>query len=232
MLPGNCVYKYNNKHINLPVVPNINPNIESSFSYISWIVEFLMVDYSKYSDQELAALLDKGDKTAFAFIYNQYKASLYLHAFRTLKDEEEAIDLVQEVFTNLWEKRGSFSVTTSIASYLYGAVRNRVFNAIAHQKITSAYASSIQAFLDKGEFITDDLIREKELAAIIDKEIALLPEKMREVFLLSRNTDLSYKKIGEQLNISDKTVKKQVGNAVKILREKINGSVSVFFLFF
>jgi len=191
-----------------------------------------MADFSKYSDQELAALLVKGDKTAFAIIYNQYKAALYLHAYRTLKDEEEATDLVQEVFTNLWDKKESFSLKTSMASYLYGAVRNRVFNTIAHQKITSDYASSIQTFLDKGEFITDDLIREKELAAIIDKEIAQLPEKMREVFLLSRNTDLSYKKIGEQLHISDKTVKKQVGNAVKILREKIKGSDSIFFLFF
>ncbi len=191
-----------------------------------------MADYSKYSDQELAALLVKGDSTAFAMIYNRYKASLYLHAFRTLRDEDEATDLVQEVFTNLWEKRESFSLKTSIASYLYGAVRNRVFNTIAHQKITSDYANSIQTFLDKGEFITDDLIREKELATIIDKEIAQLPEKMREVFLLSRNTDLSYKKIGEQLKISDKTVKKQVGNAVKILREKIKGSDSIFFLFF
>ena len=225
-------YKFNLNIQLFPLFQILIPNIESSFSYISWIVEFLMIDYSKYSDQELTVLLVKGDKAAFAFIYNNYKASLYLHALRTLKDEEEATDLVQEVFTNLWEKREVFSLKTSLDSYLYGAIRNRVFNAIAHQKITSQYASSLQSFLDKGEFITDDLIREKELTAIIDKEIALLPEKMREVFLLSRNTDLSYKKIGEHLNISDKTVKKQVGNAVRILREKINGSVSIFFLFF
>lgn len=190
-----------------------------------------MSAYHALSDEELVALINQGDQCAFGYIYNQYKATLYLHAMRTLKDSDDARDLVQEVFTNLWDKRTSFVLKTSMSSYLYGAVRNRVFNTIAHQNVTSKYAKAIQSFLDKGEFITDNLIREKELSSIIEKEINALPAKMREVFLMSRNTDLSHKEIGAQLGISDKTVKKQVVNAVRILRLKINLSIFFFSLF-
>jgi RNA polymerase sigma-70 factor (family 1) len=205
------------------------------FTLRSIIVKFVLNNneltaYSELSDQELAALLRQGDTAAFAQIYHQFKARLYLHALRTLKDPDDATDLVQEVFTNLWDKRESFTIKSSIGNYLYGAVRNRVFNHIAHQTITTQYAQSIQSFLASGEMITDNLIREKELAAIIEREINSLPEKMRQVFLISRNTDLSHKEIGKQLGISDKTVKKQVGNAVRILRLKIN--LLVLFSFF
>jgi RNA polymerase sigma-70 factor (family 1) len=190
-----------------------------------------MSAYSDLPDKELVKLLNIGDQYAFSYIYNQYKATLYLHAMRTLKDGDDARDLVQEVFTNLWHNRASFEIKSSIASYLYGAVRNRVFNNIAHHQVTSKYAKAIQSFLDKGEFITDNIIREKELSQIIEKEINALPERMREVFLLSRNTDLSHKEIGKQLGISDKTVKKQVVNAVRILRLKINLSIFLLNLF-
>lgn len=190
-----------------------------------------MISPHNLSDQELAALLREGDTGAFANIYNQYKATLYLHALRTLNNPDESTDLVQEVFTNLWDKRATFELKSTIANYLYGAIRNRVLNYIARQNTRAQYAKAIQEFLDKGEFITDNLIREKELAAIIEREITSLPEKMRQVFLLSRNTELSHKEIGDQLGISDKTVKKQVANAVRILRLKINLSI-LFSLFF
>jgi RNA polymerase sigma-70 factor (ECF subfamily) len=91
--------------------------------------------------------------------------------------------------------------------------------------VRTHYINSLQDFIDQGVYITDEQIREKELSAQIEKEILCLPQKMREVFELSRNTDMSYKKIGQQLHISDKTVKKQVGNAVKILRLKLGTAI-------
>jgi RNA polymerase sigma-70 factor (ECF subfamily) len=190
-----------------------------------------MSSYSAYTDQELAVLLKEGEKGVFAFIYNRYKADLYLHALRTIKSQDDATDVVQEVFTNLWEKRKNFVLGTTIANYLYGAVRNRVFNFIEHRNITDKYAQSVQVFFEKGEFFTDNLVREKELAMIIEREINALPRKMREVFLMSRNTDLSYKEIGELLGISDTTVKKQVQNALRLLKLKINLSILIHYFF-
>lgn len=188
-----------------------------------------MPDYSKYTDQELTSFLRDGDQGAFAFIYNKFKARLYLHALRSIRDAGHATDIVQEVFTNLWERRVQFAPISTIDNYLYGAVRNRVFNAIEHQNVTERYAKSIETFVEKGEFFTDNLIREKELSKVIEKEIAALPRKMREVFMLSRDTDLSHKEIGKALGISDTTVKKQVCNAVRILRLRINPFILIFY---
>ncbi len=189
-----------------------------------------MTDYSNFSDLELLVLLKRGNEPAFSELYNRYKAALYFHANRSLRDHDEARDMVQEVFATIWTKRETLVVPASVDNYLYGSIRNRILNFIAHQKVVSKYTDSIDAFLEQGHSSTDDKVREKELSDILQREIALLPEKMREVFELSRNQHLSYKQIAELLNISDQSVKKQVQRAIKILRLKIK--LHLFFTFF
>lgn len=181
-----------------------------------------MASYSLTSDLELAALIADGDNQAFSEIYRRYNGVLFLHAYRMLADQEEAKDVLQELFASLWLNRSELRPHTSFSAYLYKALRNRVLDVIAHKKVEQKYIDSLAAFLEKGEWLTDHQVREKELAALIEREISLLPPKMREVFEMSRNTDLSYKQIAEELRISDKTVKKQVSNALHILREKLD----------
>jgi RNA polymerase sigma-70 factor (ECF subfamily) len=185
-----------------------------------------MVKYSALTEPELVALLNKGDQLAYTEIFERYKLLLYRHAFHILSDHEAVNDIIQELFLDIWQKHESLHIS-SLTAYLFQSVRNRLFDYIAHKKVENKYLQFIREFVEKGEYITDETIRARELNKIIEKEIAALPEKMRRVFELSRDTDLSYKQIGEQLNISDKTVKQQVYNAVKILRLKINS-----FLFF
>jgi RNA polymerase sigma-70 factor, Bacteroides expansion family 1 len=186
-----------------------------------------MVTYRALSDTELVALLNKSDQLAYTEIFERYKQLLYRHAFRILNDHEVVNDIIQELFLAIWQKRETLVIHSSLTAYLFQSVRNRIFDWIAHQRVESKYLQSIHDFAEKAGFITDETIRARELNRIIEKEIASLPPKMRTVFDLSRETDLTYKEIGEQLNISDKTVKQQVYNAVKILRLKINS-----FLFF
>lgn len=181
-----------------------------------------MATLGTLSDNELLALLKEGDHAAFKAIYQRYKAVLFLHARRLLDSDEEAKDVIQEIFTMLWSKREELQFNTSVKSYLYTATRNKIFNLIARQKFEDSYISSLQKIIDAGEFLTDQQVIEKELRTIIELEVARLPEKMRAVFELSRNEQLSHKEIAEQLGISDKTVKKQINNAIKILRPKIN----------
>lgn len=187
--------------------------------------------YSSLSDATLVSLLNQGDQEAYAQIFERYKAVLYQHAYRILQDEDESNDVVQDLFMVLWHKRDSFNINTSLSGYLYSAIRNRVFDIIAHRKVASKYLDSIRAFIDKGEFVTDEQIREKELAKIIEINIENLPARMREIFELSRNQELSYRDVAKQLQLSEKTVKQQVYNAVKILRRKLGNHLS-FLLFF
>lgn len=178
--------------------------------------------YLQLSDAELTDLLRGGNSHAYSEIYNRYNKLLFIHAFKMLHDEEEAKDVVQELFTVLWNKRLQLSITGTLSSYLYTATRNRILDSIAHKKVQTQYLNSLQEFLMQGVFITDHHLRESDLAELIEKEIAALPPKMREVFELSRKKHLSHKEIAAELGISETTVKKQVNNAIKILRLKLN----------
>ncbi|MES2107968.1 MAG: sigma-70 family RNA polymerase sigma factor, partial [Bacteroidota bacterium] len=130
----------------------------------------------------------------------------------------------------LWEKRETLTPQTNLSGYLYTAVRNRILDFVARQNVQSSYIGSLQTFMDQAENATDHLLRENQLTALIEKEIAALPPKMREVFELSRKAHLSHKEIAEQLGISEKTVKSQVNNALKILRVKLGIFIWIFLL--
>ncbi|EDM36271.1 putative RNA polymerase ECF-type sigma factor [Pedobacter sp. BAL39] len=186
--------------------------------------------YAKHTDQKLAALLQQGDEYAYTEIFERYKVLLYKHAYRLLGDEDEANDIISDLFLALWQKRESLNLQVSLSSYLYGSIRNRVFDLMTHQKVIVRYLDSIQEFIAQGHYETDERIRAKELAAIIEREIAALPPKMRQVFEFSRMGDLSYKEIGEMLDITEGTVKQQVHNAVKTLRLKIHSFMVLFSL--
>ncbi|GAB3917132.1 RNA polymerase sigma factor [Mucilaginibacter boryungensis] len=191
-----------------------------------------MTDYSTFSDEQLSLLLQKDDYSAFSEIYTRYKGPLYIHAFHRLKDREECKDLIQQLFATLWDNRKTIIFKSYLSGYLYASVRNKVFNVIAHKRVASSYLDSIGQFANSGEYITDQTVRERELSQIIEKEINALPLKMREVFELSRKANLSHKQIAEELNISEKTVRNQVHNAIKILRVKLGILVYVVFIFY
>lgn len=188
-----------------------------------------MAAYSTYTDLELTSLLKGGDQAAFNEIHKRYYALLYNHAFKRLPYREEVKDILQELFAFLWNNRDSLVFTSGLAAYLYSSVRNRVINVFTKQKVRTAYAASLQDYLVAGENVTDWRLREKELATLIEREIAALPPQMRRVFELSRNEHLSHNEIAALLNTSPLTVRKQVQNALKILRSKLGANLFLTF---
>jgi RNA polymerase sigma-70 factor (ECF subfamily) len=190
-----------------------------------------MVDYSRLTDQELIAFLKEGRQLAFAEIYNRYKSHLLLHAYRMLQDGEEAKDLVQELFAIIWAKREELKISGSLDAYLYGAIKNRILNYVAHQKVIAKYTESLDNYIQHGTPANDEKMIEKELMVMIENEIAQLPARMREIFELNRREGMSYKQIAEKLKISENTVKVQLHNATKTLRTKINTNILFALLF-
>jgi len=188
-----------------------------------------MIDEKTISDKKLVTLIQQGSQPAFAELYERYKSPLYLHACRMLNDGEEAKDIVQDTFAAIWAKRETLEVNTTINSYLYGSVRNRILDLISHSKVVAKYTDSLESFLETSTRSHDHKIIEGELLEMFEFAVASLPEKMREVFELSRKEGLSHKNIALRLNISDKTVKKQISNAIKMIRLKVR---MLFFTFF
>lgn len=189
-----------------------------------------MLEYKELSDRDLVAAIQAADEKAYAEIFERYWTVLFLHAMHMLRDEEEARDIVQELFTVLWQKASDLQITSTLSAYLYKSVRNRVFDHIKRKKVMTDYLQSLSDFMDEGLLETDTLIREKQLHEAIEAEIAALPSKMRVIFELSRKQHLSYKEIAQQLNITEHTVKSQVSNALRILRSKF-GATAVLFYF-
>jgi RNA polymerase sigma-70 factor (ECF subfamily) len=187
-----------------------------------------MADYNTYTDEDLTDLLKSNDHAAYEKIYQRYWLVLYRHARKMLQDEEEARDVVQDVFVTLWSKREELTLNTSLSAYLYVAVRNKILNLFKRSKIENNHMDSLKVFINKGENITDHLLREKNLSEIIEQEIALLPLRMRQVFELKRKSNLSYKEIAEEMTISDLTVKTQMNKAIKILRLRLGSVLSSF----
>lgn len=189
-----------------------------------------MAIYGEHTDQELTALLKAGDAAAFSELFDRYNRLLFVHAFRIIGDEEQARDLVQDVFVALWDRHSELSTEGNLASFLYTTIRNKVFNAIEHRKVADKYLQSLKEAFARGEEKTDHLLRSRQLEAIIEREIANLPEHLRKTFELRRK-GLSHKEIAEQQDISEKTARNQVSKSLKILRTKLGLLAYFYFLF-
>lgn len=191
-----------------------------------------VIPFRELNDQELADLLRSGDDMAFAEIYRRFFGVLYRHALTRLRDEAVSKDIVQELFESLWYKRETLVFKSNLSNYLYTSVRNRVLKVIAHNNVATAYASKQVHFIIPDEGMTDHLVRERQLAAIIEKEVRALPSKMREVFELSRKYNYTHKEIAERLGITEQSVRSHVKNALKILRVKLGFVVYLSLIFY
>ncbi|SFH12281.1 RNA polymerase sigma factor [Pedobacter insulae] len=180
-----------------------------------------MIDYDGLSDHKLTELLSEEDRIAFAQIFKRYNKILLIHAYKKLEQQEVAEDIVQEVFSMLWQKRGSISISTNLAGYLYASVKNKALDVIARRKTEALYVDSLKHFVGSGVALTDHLVRERQMKEIIEREVSRLPTKMRRVFELSRSQHLSHKEIASELKLSEHTVTDQIKKALKILRTKM-----------
>lgn len=173
------------------------------------------------SDSELADRLVLRDIAAVEEVYLRYWGLLYQHARKMLRDDAVAEDIVHDIFVQLLDNLGRLNINTSLSSYLYRSVRNRVIDYMDKNSNRQKYINSIKAFYERGEYITDEQIRENEMKKQIEDAIATFPPRMREVFLMSRTGELSRKEIAEATHVSEETIKTQIKRALKILRSKL-----------
>lgn len=181
-----------------------------------------MANHKCIPDNELLRLLKESDHSAYNEIYERYFFLIYTHAYKKLQDEEQAKDIVQDVFANLWFKRDINLPVSNLAGYLFVAVRNKIFDHFAHEQVKAKYVDSLHDFWKSNPGLpTDHRIRENELKDYIEKAISELPPKMRQVFEMSRKEELSYKAIAAELSTSENNVSKQVNNALRAIKAKL-----------
>jgi len=186
--------------------------------------------YNSLSDLELTKRLRSGDDLAFREIYKRYDKPLYLYAYNKLGSKEEARDVIQDVFAWLLDNRENIELRTSLSGYLYQSVLHKVFNIFKHQKVIQKYADEEYIHTDLDSKETDYLIREKDIIAMVENEIALMPPRMREIYQLRSKNYLTNKEIAEQLGIAESTVATQIKRAMKHLRTKLGLVVYLIYL--
>jgi len=176
--------------------------------------------------------LAQGNPLVFEGVFKTHYKELILHALRFVEDEEEAEEIVQALFLDIWNKRAELQINTSLRSYLYTSVRNTCLNFIKHKKVEYKYKEHNAHLITEESGTEKDSLVQQELAEKIDQAISKLPPERQKVFKMSRYEGLKYKEIAEQMNISVKTVENQMGKALKFLREELVEFLPLLFIFF
>lgn len=179
------------------------------------------------SESTVINLIKEGNERAFEKIFREYFKSLHAYAYTFMKDDEQAEEIVQNVFCRIWEKRDQLKPDGSLKAYLYRSVHNESVNYLKHQKTRTAF----QVHYSNEEQIAGEAsenILAAELNSQIQKALNELPLQCRTIFQLSRFENLKYKEIADQLNLSVKTVENQMGKALKVLRLKLAEFLPIF----
>lgn len=174
-----------------------------------------------HSDQELLQGLAAGDRFAFDAIYTRYWYELYQSAYSIFRDTEACMDIVQDVFVWLWEKRTEVHIQTSLAAYLRAAVKFKTANYIRSGKTRQDVLERARRIATATAAAPANEVEIRELKNIIRHVTESLPDKCREIFYLSRSEHLSNQQIADRLNISVKAVERQMTIALRRIRTAV-----------
>ncbi len=180
--------------------------------------------------EQLISTLKTGDLTVYEMLFRTYYQPLCNYAYTFVQDRDEAEEIVQSTFLNVWEKRENLAIHTGVKPYLYAMVRNACLNVLKHEKIKQRHAALEMAVAERSVESVARTVIASELETKIYQAMDKLPEQCRLIFKLSRFEELKYTEIAEQLEISIKTVENQMGKALRIMREQLKDYLPVLII--
>ncbi|MDR1918709.1 MAG: RNA polymerase sigma-70 factor [Tannerellaceae bacterium] len=171
----------------------------------------------------LLKLIKEGDQFAFKHLFYLYADQMERFIVYYIHDKEKAQDLVLDIFTYIWEHRDSFEIKLTFKAYLFQAAKNKAFTYIRDKK-TTLFLNDLPA-----QEIGEEEIHKMEideLSHLIEEAVTLLPERCREIFLKSRQENMTNKEIANELKLSEKTVEAQITIALKRIRTFLGDAYS------
>ncbi|MBS1946610.1 MAG: RNA polymerase sigma-70 factor [Bacteroidetes bacterium] len=166
---------------------------------------------------------------AFADIFNEHAHSLYILAFRLTKSDQQAKDIVQEVFLKLWEGHDNIHEIKNIEAWLFTLAQNKVIDYLRKTAATTRLRNALWEKITQLPDEIDAAISIKEYNDILSKAIDRLPPQRKLIYKLNREKDLNYQEIADHLKISRHTVKNQLSTAVKSIRAFFSHMSRTFF---
>jgi len=183
-------------------------------------------------ERELVNALIKGDLTAFDLLFEKYHKKLFYFAKGYLRSEEDAEDLIQEVFVKIWESRSDIKEHLSFNSFLYTITYNSILKHFRKKGREKKYVDRYAAEILKEINNTSEEVEYRNVLEKVKKYVDQLPEKRKEIFVMSRFEGYKNTEIAQKLNISKKTVENQIYQALKYLRAHLNKEGFFLALFF
>lgn len=171
--------------------------------------------------------LREGSHEAYRTIYLTYKESIEFFLFKLTRSEEEAREITQEIFVNVWEKRRQVDTAKSIKSYLYSIAKNSALNYFAHQKVVERYHTA-NPFTEEAGCVSDEQLIARETELLIEIAVSRMPKQRRRIFELSQYEGLSNEEIATRLEMNKLTVANHLANA----RKDIKDILTLFFILF
>jgi RNA polymerase sigma-70 factor (ECF subfamily) len=196
---------------------------------------------SKTIEKETLEQLREGDSKAFESIFRFWYEPLVHFADEYLSDLESSRNIVQNIFMKLWEKHSLVNPDSNLKSYMYMATRNACLSHMRHIQVETAYfekslrySDDIQLNYEALNALNLEQIDFSSLEKLIEETIASLPERCREVFVMSRYEELKNMEIAQKLGISVKAVEANITRALAKLRENTKDYLPelAFFLIF
>lgn len=171
------------------------------------------------NDDELFLQLKQNDRAAFSEIYKRYWQELYDDAYNRTRNREQCEDIVQNVLADLWLRRETHNIE-NLRAYLHSAVKFQFYKLVSKQRGAAVYLDYLDELL-YSSINADDILREKEIARVIELWLKTLPEKRRKIFLMRYAEDMSTRQIADTLGISQNTVQAQLHTASQSLTTRL-----------
>lgn len=166
----------------------------------------------------------------FEDIFKSHFKDLVAYAFGILKDQQDAEDIVQEVFFSLWKRKNSLAIESTIESYLFSAVKHGCMNRFRNEKVKTSYKNSIKPEDKLINMTPYNHLINKELESLIASSLADLPSKSLKIFNMNRYDQKKYREIAEEMSISLKTVEAHISRVLKHLRLKLDRYMIIVFI--
>ncbi|MDP2336052.1 MAG: RNA polymerase sigma-70 factor [Bacteroidota bacterium] len=190
-----------------------------------------MAEQPIYIDKELIRKLKKGDIDAFNRIFYAYSSKLYHFAYGYLKSKEDSEEMVQDIFSKIWDKRADIKEEYEFRSYLFSIAFNYIKKYFRSKALINKYAEFATANNPESEQIQED-VNYASLKLRVDQLVDQMPEKRKAVFFKSRVEGKNSKEIAAEMNISPSTVENHLNQALRFLRLHLKDENLAGLLFF
>ncbi len=172
----------------------------------------------------------RGSETAFNLIYAHFSATLYNAVMLYVKDEQEADELLQVIFVQVWEKRDRMADVQSLENYLFILARNVVLNELKKKAREGKLQVQYRNRQSQQAAGTESIIAEKEYRELYRKAVGKLPAQQQQAYRLATDEGLSYEEIAQRMDLSRLTVKKHLELARRQVRDFMNQHLLSFVL--